>query len=94
MMVTKNNIPAKFPSHETTHDLTTVIQLIRLDRKAVVMNYLASISQLSRQFLPKLNAPLTMTFVVNRSAPLMTIITSPIGNNKAPNILISPGAFS
>lgn len=37
---------------------------------------------------------LTIILLVNKSAPLNTIMTKPIGNSIAPIVLMRPGAFS
>ena len=39
------------------------------------------------------NAELTMMLLVKRSAPLSTIITSPMGKRSAPRVRIRPGAL-
>lgn len=85
---------------ETTQEMRTCFQLTRFVRNAVVINYV----QAQCQSIPRAERVIivlqacyrihTMIFVVNRSAPLMTIITKPTGNSNAPNILISPGALS
>jgi hypothetical protein len=87
----KNSIPAKFPKNETNHIFRTSSIPTRRCRKAVVINYTTYETSLQYGVL---HEPLTMILEVNKSDPVSTIKTSPIGNMRAATVRIKPGAFS
>ncbi len=87
-MAMKNSIPARLPRNEVTQILAMSIKVHRRCRNAVIMNYERSGAG---------NGPwgsFTMTLLVNRSAPLSTIMMSPTGKKQEPIVRMRPGAFS
>lgn len=91
MIAMKNSIPARFPKNETTQILLRSRRVTLRCKNAVIMNY-TRFSSSSRSVKRKTQN--TMTLLVNRSAPVRTIMTRPTGKSIAPVVRMRPGAFS
>ena len=84
----KKSMPARLPRNEVTQMLVSSMMVHLRCRKAVIMNY---------KVLATTSYPcdvLAMMLLVNKSAPLRTIMISPTGKKQEPMVLMSPGAFS
>lgn len=90
MMAMKNRVPARFPKNDMNQDVPTSMTETLRWRKAVVMNLIYQLDTKAQQLVWR---P-TMMLLVKRSAPVKTIMTSPMGNTSPPTVLMRPGAFS
>jgi hypothetical protein len=93
----KNSEPARLPKKDTNQLLPRSRTLVLRCSVDIVKNYelLASFPSLDKAATQSIFevSELTITLLVNRSAPVRTIITRPGGKTIAPTVRIRPGAF-